>query len=124
MSKTLQRDIYNLRYPGISIDQVKPASPDLLTPARYSCVYWVDHLCEVDSSSSQYQSDLHNGGTVYLFLQEKFLYWLEALSLMKSMSDGVLAIAKLETLLRVSLHFNDVQLHEKDTNILEGGVFI
>jgi NACHT domain len=118
MSKTLQRDIYNLRHPGILIDQVKPASPDPLTPLRYSCVYWTDHLCEVDSSSSQYQSNLRDSGTVYLFLQKNFLYWLEALSLMGSMSDGVLAIAKLESSVRVSLHFNNITLLENDTNEL------
>jgi hypothetical protein len=124
MSMTLQRDIYNLCYPGLSIDQVKPASPDPLTPLRYSCVYWADHLCEVYNSSLHYQSDLCNSGTVHLFLQNKFLYWLEALSLMRSMTEGIVAIAKLETLLRVSLHFNNVKLYEKDTNKLEGVVFI
>ena len=67
MSKTLQRDIYYLRYPGISIDQVKPANQDLLTPVRYSCVYWVDHLYEVDSSKSQYQGDLRMAGQSIYF---------------------------------------------------------
>jgi hypothetical protein len=102
MSVILQRDIYDLRHPGIPIDQVKPASPDLLTPIRYSCVYWAAHLCEVYNSSLHYRSDLCNNGTVHLFLQNKFLYWLEALSLMRSITEGVVAVAKLETLLRIS----------------------
>jgi hypothetical protein len=63
-----------------------------------------------------YQSDLLDSGTVYLFLQKIFLYWLEALSLMRSVSDGVLAIAKLEGLLSVSLHFNDITFLKNDTN--------
>ena len=37
---------------------------------------------------------------------------------MRSMSDGVLAIAKLESLLRASLHFNNITLLENDTNEL------
>jgi hypothetical protein len=115
MSETLRSDIYNLRHPGISIDQVQPASPDPLTPLRYSCVYWVNHLCEVDSSSAQCQCDLRDKGIVYLFFQEKFLYWLEALSLMRSMSEGVLAIAKLDNLLRVSFYFN-ITLPENNTD--------
>ncbi|KAK2052002.1 NACHT-domain-containing protein [Colletotrichum caudatum] len=46
MSKTLRRDIYSLRAPGFPIDRVKPPDPDPLAPARYSCVYWVNHLAE------------------------------------------------------------------------------
>lgn len=122
MSETLRRDIYNLRHPGISIDQVKPDCLDSLTPLRYSCVYWADHLCdhlcEVDSSSLEYQSGLRDSGIVHLFLQKNFLYWLEALSLMRSMSDGVLAVVKLESLLRVSLHFISITLLKSNSNEL------
>jgi hypothetical protein len=103
MSETLRRDLYDLRHPGILIDEVKPISPDPLTPLRYACVNWIDHLCEVDSSSSQSHSGLQDSGAIYRFLQKAFLYWLEALSLMRSMSNGVHAIIKLEGLLRVGL---------------------
>jgi hypothetical protein len=44
MLMILRRDIYNLRTPGIYINQVKQPSPDLLAVVRYSCLYWVDHL--------------------------------------------------------------------------------
>jgi hypothetical protein len=50
----------------------------------------------------------HNGiglcdnGTIDVFLKKHFLHWLEGLSLMKSISDGVFAIAKLIGLLTVS----------------------
>ncbi len=43
--------------------------------------------------------DLQDGGIVHKFLQEKFLHWLEALSLLGSMSEGGLAMLKLERLL-------------------------
>ena len=46
MSNTLRRDIYGLRAPGISIDQVKQPDLDPFIAIRYSCVYWVDHLVE------------------------------------------------------------------------------
>lgn len=36
---------------------------------------------------------------VDVFVRKKYLYWLEALSLCKSMSEGVLLMAKLETLI-------------------------
>jgi len=45
----LRRDIYSLRAPGITIDQVKQPNPDPLAAVRYSCLYWVDHLIECQS---------------------------------------------------------------------------
>jgi hypothetical protein len=46
MSRTLQRDVYSLGAPGFSIDLVKQPDPDPLSASRYSCIYWVDHLCD------------------------------------------------------------------------------
>ena len=40
---------------------------------------------------------------VDVFVRKKYLYWLEALSLCKSMSEGVLSMAKLEALIQVIL---------------------
>ncbi|PVH68927.1 NACHT-domain-containing protein [Cadophora sp. DSE1049] len=97
MSNTLRRDIYGLRAPGISIDQVKQPDPDPLIALRYSCLYWVDHLLECQTRKDTIK-DLKNGGLVYNFLHRYFLYWLEALSLLKSVSEGVVMIRKLEDL--------------------------
>ena len=97
MSK-LQRDMYNLRDPGILIDQVTPANPDPLTRIRYACVYWIDHLCEIDNSFHD-KVGLRDDGEIYRFLNEHFLHWLEALSLMRHMTSGVVMIRKLENLL-------------------------
>jgi hypothetical protein len=47
--------------------------------------------------------DLQDRGAVDEFVRKKYLYWLEALSLCKSTSEGVLSIAKLEALVEVSL---------------------
>ena len=35
----LRRDVYGLKVPGITIDQVKPPDPDPLAAVRYSCLY-------------------------------------------------------------------------------------
>ncbi|PQE19017.1 hypothetical protein CJF31_00011382 [Rutstroemia sp. NJR-2017a BVV2] len=95
MSCTLRCDIYNLRAPGISIDQVKPPFPDPLARLHYSCLYWVTHLLECNAREITY-NNLNNNGPVHKFLCQSFLYWLEALSLMRSLSNGVLMIRKLE----------------------------
>jgi hypothetical protein len=101
MSETLRRDVYGLSAPGISIDQVKQPDPDPLAVARYSCLYWGDHLIDCDVSGNII-NDLKDGGSVYNFLSTSYLHWLEALSLMKSLSDGIVMIIKLENWLQVS----------------------
>ncbi|KAF2691151.1 HET-domain-containing protein [Lentithecium fluviatile CBS 122367] len=89
MSKTLRRDMYSLRALGYPAEQVEPPDPDPLAASRYSCIYWVDHLCDwCLNSSATSLVNLQDGGTVYEFLRKKYLYWLEALSLCKSMSKG------------------------------------
>ncbi|KAH7393735.1 hypothetical protein BKA64DRAFT_724800 [Cadophora sp. MPI-SDFR-AT-0126] len=94
MSKTLRRDIYGLRAPGFPIEMVEPPVPDPLAAAQYSCLYWVDHL--LDCNRGNITIDLMDGGSVHRFLKTTYMFWLEALSLMKSLPDGVVMIQKLE----------------------------
>jgi hypothetical protein len=102
MSRTLQRDIYGLRAPGFPIEKVRQPDPDPLEIARYPCVYWVDHLSESACVLSTQQGNaLQDGGLVDTFLRKKYVYWLEALSLLRSMSEGALSMAKLEALIEV-----------------------
>jgi hypothetical protein len=102
MSQTLHQDMYKLRLPGISINLVQVPGSDPLAPLRYSCVYWASHLQEAYKSSVLYQSDLTDDGAIYQFLQNYFLYWLEALSLIREVSMGILAIYSLESCILVS----------------------
>ncbi|KAI2791708.1 Vegetative incompatibility protein HET-E-1 [Penicillium oxalicum] len=93
VKKALRRDMYSLGALGTPIKQAQPPNPDPLAVARYSCVYWVDHLRE----SGSYE-DLKEGGTVDTFLRTQCLYWLEALSLLRSISDGIMSIQRLKDL--------------------------
>jgi hypothetical protein len=100
MSRSLRRDMYDLHHPGISIDGIRQPEPDPLAPNRYSCIYWVDHLSDaISHRTSAPVNDLQDDGTVHQFLSKKYLYWLEALSLLGGMTDGVAAMMKLEILL-------------------------
>ncbi|KAK3946807.1 hypothetical protein QBC32DRAFT_387713 [Pseudoneurospora amorphoporcata] len=100
MSTTLRRDIYGLSAPGFSSDKVQVPNPDPLVTVRYSCVYWIDHLRNSVSGTNIKQHDrLQDNEVVYKFLKTKYLYWLEALSLLQAMPAGVVAIRKLEGLL-------------------------
>jgi hypothetical protein len=100
MSRTLRRDIYGLHAPGFPIEKVKPPVPDPLAVAQYSCLYWVDHL--LDCNRDDTTNDLKDGGSVHQFLRTSYIYWLEALSIIKSLPDGIVIIIKLENWLQVS----------------------
>jgi hypothetical protein len=101
MSKTLRRDIYSLKALGSPVKNVQTPELDPLAASRYSCVYWIDHLCDskpkaLVSSVAAFQVIAVDG-----FLRKKYLYWLEALSLCGSMSKGVLSMSKLQSLCQV-----------------------
>jgi len=93
LSKTLRRNIYNIQDPGSMMKNVP--DPDPLASIRYSCVFWVDHLCEADDTSPDWKKNLSDDGAIFAFLKEHFLHWLESLSLIYKLSDGVLSIKKL-----------------------------
>jgi hypothetical protein len=96
---TLHRDIYELEDPGSHIDEVNPPHhSDPLAAIRYSCVYWVEHLQE--STTTRDKPIFHTGGMVDKFLHGYYLYWLEASSLCRSMSNAQTSMSKLEGLLR------------------------
>jgi hypothetical protein len=84
---------------GSSIEEIKPPDPDPLEELRYSCAHWVDHLDE--ASSEIRESALSDNGSINDFFERKYLYWLEALSLCKKLSSGVLAMAKLYSIAQV-----------------------
>lgn len=98
MFDALRRDMYDLRHPGISINDVRLPESDPLASIRYSCLYWVDHLEDAEPKAMMSERNLQNGGVVYNFLQKNYLYWLESLSLLHSISEGVMAVQKLEAL--------------------------
>jgi hypothetical protein len=105
MRRELRRDLCGLEKPGAQKDGILVQTENsTLTKIAYACEYWVDHLFASYTTSSATSEDvLEDGGVVDLFLQDKFLYWLEALSLCKSVSKGIVSIEKLWSLIRVSI---------------------
>ncbi|KAL5092833.1 hypothetical protein Trisim1_000568 [Trichoderma cf. simile WF8] len=102
MSAKLRRNIYNSCSPGLSSNEIKRPDPDPLSAIRYSCIHWIDHFCDMHNSQSQHQTREDRCRTVFKFLRKYLLYWLEALGLMGCTENGVLSMARLEDLLRVS----------------------
>ena len=95
LRSVLRRDGYSLRAPGITINQVKQPNADPLAAVPYSCLYWAHHLFECQSNEKTIK-DLEDSGPFYNFLRQYFLFWLEALSLLKSVSEGLHIIKKLQ----------------------------
>jgi hypothetical protein len=102
LSRTLHRDVYTLGALGTAIDDAQVPEHDPLAASRYSCVYWIDHLHDSKPESwADGVSSLEVAGAVDKFLRKKYLYWLEGLSLCRSISTGVISIAKLCSLAQV-----------------------
>jgi hypothetical protein len=117
MFETLRRDIFQLKFPGFPIEKIIPPSPDPLVTTRYACVYWVDHL---HGCYKNEDVDVVKRGCVGDFLQKKYLHWLEALSILGSLSQGITAMLKLEGLLQVGnrLYTGTISPSNIETTIL------
>ena len=95
--KGLRKNMCNLM-PGTlgsEIDQHTVAN-NLPPELRYACCYWVHHL-------EQGASHIHDGDPAHFFLEEYFLYWLEAISLISEVYKGVHIINSLQALTYVRL---------------------
>ncbi|KAI8718038.1 NACHT domain-containing protein [Fusarium sp. LHS14.1] len=92
----LRQDIYGLHNPGVLSSEIERPVPDPLAAMRYSCVRWLDHFSEWVSLKQVEGQD--GAKEVATFLEEKYLYWLEALGLCGSLTEGIVSIRKLEAL--------------------------
>ena len=95
-SKGLRQNMCNLRMPGTLRSEIDNQVIDnALSPeVRYACRYWVHHL-------EQSEGRIRDGDLVHAFLQKYFLYWLEALSLMREASESIHMINSLQSLVDV-----------------------
>lgn len=64
------------------------------------CIYWVHHLqgSKHDLTSRLSQDDRSR---INVFLKRKYLNWLEALNILRRISEGIQAMYKLESLSQV-----------------------
>jgi NACHT domain len=97
MSNKLKRDICGLHAPGTFVGEVRDDRIEQCLPAelQYACLYWVQHL-------QKSKIRLSDDDQVHQFLRKHLLRWLEALSLMETMSNGIRSINSLESMVIVS----------------------
>jgi Cdc6-like AAA superfamily ATPase len=101
MSSDLRQNMYNLDY-GFKPNNIGPPNPDPLASIRYSCVFWTDHLNVMTLKSLEHKGAFADDGAVLTFLRKKFLNWLEGLSLLGNLAEGVDSVRKLLHIARVS----------------------
>lgn len=99
LCEILTRDIYGLQAPGHPIDEVLTPEPNPLAPIGYSCVFWVDHLGDSAMRTELSDKKWGDDSSLLTFFKQKYLHWLEALSLLHCIPAGVKAVEKLEVLL-------------------------
>lgn len=106
MSRDLHRDMYHLEDPSFCFiaGDDSPPDPDPLGSSCYSCIHWVDHLCECDFPRSHSEV----GSIIQNFLADEYLYWLEALSLCGYLPHGIDSLEKLGSLIEVSLDYASI----------------
>lgn len=101
MRQGLQQDMCNLQLPGSLASEVPQSIVRKHLPPhlQYSCRYWVDHVAKLDGQRRE--ARLRDNGDVHNLLREKFLFWLEAMSLMGETATAILIINHLQTLINV-----------------------
>ncbi len=103
MSTCLRRNICGLKSPGQLASSVESNVLIRYFPGQlqYACRYWVGHL----NCSKDYLWERREPlecSKVIKFLREDFLHWLEALSLLGKMSEGILMVIDLQSIFTVS----------------------
>nr|CEG02763.1 unnamed protein product [Fusarium pseudograminearum CS3487] len=84
----LQKDMYDLVHPGVSLDEAmrNRPEPDPLDGLAYALIFWADHIresCHLFLQNGD-QVDIAFVNLVHQFFSKKLLFWLEALSLCHS----------------------------------------
>ncbi|OJD26863.1 hypothetical protein ACJ73_01743 [Blastomyces percursus] len=113
MSKHLKQDICGLRYPGTSVAEVDKSTVEKFLPqsVQYACKHWILHL---DKS----QTKLVDNGEIHIFLRKHLLHWIESLSLLGIMSEGIVMLRLLETLVMASNLKQNFQIYDMKRFIL------
>ena len=93
----LQENICDLWGPGVLATEISNVTVQkhMSLPVKYACRYWLDHF----QQGSPVREDIQ---TIREFLEQHFLHWLEGLSLIRGVPEGVLIVIALEKILSVS----------------------
>ena len=97
MSKCLHPNICDLLAPDSMRSQIPKETIQraISSELKYACCFWINHF-------QQGQSIEEDNNQILVFLRTHLLHWLETLSLIGKISDGIICIIALEAFLNVS----------------------
>jgi hypothetical protein len=97
MSNSLKEDVCGVTIPGTFVTDIESRHMERCIPleVQYACLYWVQHLRRGGSR-------LRDDDSAARFLRNHLLHWLEALGWMQKLSEGILEISSLESIVQVS----------------------
>ena len=97
MSASLERDICGVNTPGALVADIESSRVEQCLPSevQYACLHWAQHLQKGGFR-------LCDDGQVHQFLQTHLLHWLEALSWMRKIYEGIHMITFLESITLVT----------------------
>ncbi|UKZ47057.1 hypothetical protein TrVGV298_001269 [Trichoderma virens] len=103
MTEFLRQDMCNLRLLKMedSIIDCQKAASYIPAPVQYACLNWVFHL-----QGAKDQAENHT--EIFQFLEQHFLHWIEALSLIRKAPESIKIIRTLQALIpaiKLSLNF-------------------
>lgn len=103
MGRVLKKDVCGLGMPGILVEEVDRDQVQAFLPsaAQYACCFWIDHLLLARDFKSRSLST-EDAIEAYEFLSRNFLYWIEGMSLISKISEGIEAIIELESVVKLS----------------------
>lgn len=102
MNDLLTRNMCGITNLGVNASDLnREEVADKLMLLQYPCLYIFRHLSIKDDLDDRY-IELDDGEYIDSFLRTKFLYWLEALSLLRIASKGIMYLIELIPLISVS----------------------
>lgn len=120
MMELLRKDMCGLEQMGVFDSNIDQEQVESYIPAevQYACLHWVFQFQGARALKRDFDFE-----QIHVFLKQRFLYWIEALCVMRRISDSIYMIQSLRSLLLVSptvlKHVLEAS-HANPTNVLRG----
>ncbi|KAK6203668.1 hypothetical protein LQW54_008874 [Pestalotiopsis sp. IQ-011] len=95
MTLVLQKDIRKINHVSLLHSESKKPDSDPLIILRYFCEHWVDHMLAAACVEGEHKADASIKEKALSFLENHFIHWFEALSIMGAHSTATNSIRKL-----------------------------
>ncbi|KAH7311383.1 hypothetical protein B0I35DRAFT_437993 [Stachybotrys elegans] len=95
--KELRRNIFNLAFPAVRVEEIVYPDPDPLAKLRYSCLHWLDHAGYLQQHDEWQSSE---DEVLTSLIRHDLLHWLEVLGLTGGLPQGTAGFQRLSKFYR------------------------